>query len=266
MNETAMETLGKARTRKQPWITQDILDACDKRRKLRATRYNDIQQENEYRIANIEVRKKIARAKEEFLEQKCGEIQEGFEGNNSKLAFNTIKQLHRKKSARQTAIEDESGKLLTERGQIQDRWTQYVKELYNYPIQTVPQIVKELEDGGPGITEEAEPDITRREVQNAILKLKKGKAAGADNVPAELLQTGEATVTVLHKICALIWKRKEWPIQWTQSLIIPILKKGNLRKCDNYRTISLICHASKVMLRIIGERLKPQIEIVLAEE
>ncbi|XP_063590197.1 uncharacterized protein LOC134767076 [Penaeus indicus] len=140
------------------------------------------------------------------------------------------------------------------------------KEYRNANIKTSPDIVEELEKGGPGTTEDAEPDITRGGVEHAISKLKRGKAAGADNIPAELLQTGESTVTLLRKICMLIWKNKEWPTQWTQSIVIPIPKKGNLKQCNNYRTISLICHASKVMLRIIGTRLKLQIENILAEE
>ena len=51
-----------------------------------------------------------------------------------------------------------------------------------------------------------------------------------------------------------------------QSLIIPLPKKGNLRQCKNYRTISLISHTSKVMLRVILNRLKNQAEEHLAEE
>jgi hypothetical protein len=51
---------------------------------------------------------------------------------------------------------------------------------------------------------------------------------------------------------------------------IPILtsaeKKGNLRLCSNYRTIALIPHASKIMLRIIQGRLATCIEREIPEE
>ena len=59
---------------------------------------------------------------------------------------------------------------------------------------------------------------------------------------------------------------KRWPKERTQSLVIPLPKKGNLRKCQNYRTISLISHASKIMLRIILNRLKSKAEELLSEE
>ncbi|MEW8546335.1 MAG: reverse transcriptase domain-containing protein, partial [Candidatus Thiodiazotropha sp.] len=43
-------------------------------------------------------------------------------------------------------------------------------------------------------------------------------------------------------------------------------KKSNLQLCQNYRTISLISHPSKVMLKVILNRLKPQAEEIIAEE
>ena len=48
-----------------------------------------------------------------------------------------------------------------------------------------------------------------------------------------------------------IWQTGEWPTPWTQSLVITLSKKGNLQQCQNYRTISLISHPSKVMLKKI---------------
>ena len=43
---------------------------------------------------------------------------------------------------------------------------------------------------------------------------------------------------------------------WKRSVFIPILKKGNAQECSNYRTITLISHASKVMLKILQARLQ----------
>ena len=71
---------------------------------------------------------------------------------------------------------------------------------------------------------------------------------------------------VLTEICNRIWRTGKWPTPWTQSLIITLPKKGNLQLCQNYRTISLISHSSKVMLKVILNRLKPQAEELIAEE
>ena len=71
---------------------------------------------------------------------------------------------------------------------------------------------------------------------------------------------------ILTTICNKIWKTGEWPTTWTQSLVITLPKKGNLQLCQNYRTISLISHPSKAMLKIILNRLQPQAEEIIAEE
>ena len=49
-------------------------------------------------------------------------------------------------------------------------------------------------------------------------------------------------------------------------MVITLPKKANLQQCQNHRTISLISHPSKVMLKIILNRLKPQAEKIIVEE
>ena len=61
---------------------------------------------------------------------------------------------------------------------------------------------------------------------------------------------------MLHATCQQIWKTQQWPQDWKRSVFIPIPKKGNAKECSNYRTIALISHASKVMLKILQARLQ----------
>ena len=56
--------------------------------------------------------------------------------------------------------------------------------------------------------------------------------------------------------CQQIWKTQQWPQDWKRSVFIPVPKKGNAKECSNYLTISLISHASKVMLKILQARLQ----------
>ena len=56
-------------------------------------------------------------------------------------------------------------------------------------------------------------------------------------------------IDILTSVCNKIWKTGEWLTTWTHSLVITLPKKGNLQLCQNYRTISLISHPSKVMLK-----------------
>ena len=52
-----------------------------------------------------------------------------------------------------------------------------------------------------------------------------------------------------------IWKIQQWLQDWKGSVFIPI-KEGSAKNCSNYRTIALISHASKVMLKILQARLQ----------
>ena len=75
----------------------------------------------------------------------------------------------------------------------------------------------------------------------------------------------EVVFTALTTICNQIWQTRECqprgPSPWSSHF-----KKGKLQQCHNYGTISLISHPSKVMLKIILNRLRPQAERIVAEE
>ena len=90
-----------------------------------------------------------------------------------------------------------------------------------------------------------------------VTSFTKNKASGGDGIPAELFQIlKDDAVKVLHSICQHIWKTQQWPQAWKRSVFITIPKKGNAKECSNYRTIVLISHASKVMLKILQARLQ----------
>ena len=83
------------------------------------------------------------------------------------------------------------------------------------------------------------------------------KASGGDGIPVELFQILKDDATkVLHSICQQIWKSQQWPQESKRSVFIPIPKKGTVKECSNYRTIALISHTSKVMLKILQVRLQ----------
>ena len=83
------------------------------------------------------------------------------------------------------------------------------------------------------------------------------KASGCDGILVELFQIlKDDAMKVLHSVCQQIWKTQQWPQDRERSVFIPIPKKGNPKQCSNYRTIALISHTSKVMLKILQARLQ----------
>ena len=83
------------------------------------------------------------------------------------------------------------------------------------------------------------------------------RATGGDGIPVELFQVlKDDAVKVLQSVCQQIWKTQQWLQNWKKSVFIPITKKDNVKKCSNYHTIALISHASKVMFKILQDRLQ----------
>ena len=102
-----------------------------------------------------------------------------------------------------------------------------------------------------------QPDILECEVKRALESTTMNKASGGDRIPVELFQIlKDDAVKVLHSICQQIGKTQQWPQDWKRSVFIPIPKKGDAKECSNYRTIALISHASRVMLKILQARLQ----------
>ena len=86
----------------------------------------------EYREANSRVQKAVKKAKEDWIGAQCEEIETCLNKNNSKRAYQLVKDLTSEKQGRSSTIQDKSGKCLTEGKEILSRWTEYCSELYNY--------------------------------------------------------------------------------------------------------------------------------------
>ena len=85
------------------------------------------------------------------------------------------------------------------------------------------------------------------------------KASGSDEIPLELFQILKDDAVKVYCIALSIPANLENSAGATgleRSVFIPIPKKGNAKECSNYRTITLISHASKVMLKILQARLQ----------
>ena len=116
--------------------------------------------------------------------------------------------------------------------------------------------LNDLDNHDGGVTH-VEPDIVECEVKWALGSITTNKASGGDGIPVELFQIlKDDAVKLWHSICQQIWKTQQWPQVWKKSVFIPIPKKGNANRCSRYHTITLISHASKVMLKILQARLQ----------
>ena len=133
---------------------------------------------------------------------------------------------------------------LTEAEDIKKKWQEYTEELYKKDLHNP--------DNYDGVITHLEPDIMECKLKRALGRIAMNKASGGDGIRIELFQIlKDDAVKVLYSICQHIWKTQQWPQDWKRSVFIPMPKKVSAKECSNYRTIALISHASKVMLKIL---------------
>jgi hypothetical protein len=91
--------------------------------------------------------------------------------------------------------------------------------------------------------------------------MKKGKAAGSDNIPAEVLKADPyATADILLPLFQDIWQKEKFPKEWKEGIIIKFPKKGNLSQCRNWRGVTLLDVISKIFNKSTLERIKDVLE------
>ena len=137
---------------------------------------------------------------------------------------------------------------LTEAKVIKKRWQEYTEELYKKDLHDP--------DNHDVVITYLETDILECKSIWALGSITTNKASGRDGITAELFQILKVDIKVLHSVCQEIWKTQQWSLDWKRSVFIPIPKKGSTNQCANYHTIAFNSHASKVMLKILQERLQ----------
>jgi hypothetical protein len=154
--------------------------------------------------------------------------------------------------------------LLTEPEAVNNRWKEYIEDLYNKtgkPERIEMEMETEIEEDQKG------PDVIDSEIEQAIKDLKKGKAEGEDGIPAEMLKALDPeALRLLHQLCKAMYMEGKWPEDFLRSTIVPLQKKPNAQRCEDHRTISLISHASKILLKILNNRLRATTEAYIGND
>ena len=220
-----------------------LTNSCEKKRSKSKG------EKERYKHLNAEFQRIARRDKKAFLSNQCKEIEENNRMGKTRDLFKKIRDTKGKFHAKMGSIKDRNGMGLTEAEYIKKRWQEYTEELYKKDLHDP--------DNHDGVVTHLEPDILECEVKWALENITMNTTSGGDGTPFELFQIlKDDSLKVLHSICQQIWKTQQRPQDWKRSVFIPISKKGNAKECSNYRTIALISHASKVMLKILQVRLQ----------
>ena len=159
------------------------------------------------------------------------------------------------------ACKDNNGKLIEGDDKILEHWARYFKTQFEKG--------NSEEEDEEEVYLTAEPLVkepSQEEIEKAIWNLKTNKAPGEDNIITGLIKNaGRELKERLHTLICVIWRHEKMPDDWRVGLIVPIFKKGDKMKCENYRGITLLNVAYKILSSIILERLKEYPEEILGE-
>ena len=75
----------------------------------------------------------------------------------------------------------------------------------------------------------------------------------------------EEFLGMLLELVHEVWKEGSALKDWVDAVLVPIPKKGDLTRCNNWRGISLLDVVGKLVARILQERLQQQAEEELPE-
>ena len=107
----------------------------------------------------------------------------------------------------------------------------------------------------------------KEEIIAAIRSLKNGKSPGQDNLSAEVFKAHpQLAAYLLQPLFTYIWEGKKLPKDWTEGVIVKIRRKGALKNCNNWRGITFPSVPSKILAKIIIQRIADTVDQQLRRE
>ncbi|XP_051864351.1 uncharacterized protein LOC127566365 [Drosophila albomicans] len=265
LRASAEEVLGFQRPlTRNPWYDQECRDATAAkdaayRRTLQAGATRAIV--DVYRLRRRHEKRLFRRKKKEQERRECESIESSRCRNEARNFYQRVKRLTQGLKSGAVACRDDDGNLVTEAEVVLRLWRDHFSSLLSGSS-------TDSEDYDPRTpiygTDIEVPIPSHIEVKDAIQRLKNNKSAGADGLPAELFKAaGDMLVGSMHQLISKIWLTESMPEDWNLSMICPILKKGDATVRTNYRGISLLPVAYKVLTSVLCERLKPHAEALI---
>ena len=232
------------RKKNKEWMTDDILKLMEERRELK----NANSSTEEYNMKDKEIKKACSLAKEAWFNEKCDEILKLDKSHNSKELHAKVKEVlgtNKKNTGVQACIKDKEGNILFEKEKIEERWTEYIKDLYGDEDRPAEVNI----DGDEG------PSFMTEEVKYAMKRMKNRKAPGIDDIKIEQLKAlDDEGIRILTDICNEVYTTGYLPQDLKHSIFVKLPKKTNATECTDYRTLCLMSNVTKIILRIIAER------------
>ena len=149
--------------------------------------------------------------------------------------------------------------LVTDKASILSRWSEHFQTLFGADRKVQVSLILRIPQ--QPVKTEMDEVPTLVEITKAIDQLKSGMMAGVDGIPSEIWKHGgPALHAKLHELFTCCWEHNKLPQDLRDAVIITLYKnKGEKSDCSNYRGITLLSIAGKILARVLLNRLMPNI-------
>lgn len=243
----------KEKDKKDPWFDDECKEAVQDKSRARSIwieNRNNITTERNFKRHRKQVKTLLRSKKNTAINRELKQIEDEMDIGNTRKAYGNLRILRAGFRPTLSMIKS-NGTTITDNSSIIKCWQEYFNIMLNRPNPQHPL-------SGEFYCEPNNADIelpTMDEMNKQIYRLKRGKTAGADNIPSELWKScGDQMRVQLYNLIAKIWSEETTPNDWKKAIIIPIFKKGSRLCCQNYRGISLLLTAYKILAGIINDR------------
>ena len=267
----AEEVVGRGRRKHPEWFEESSetlmpLVEAKNRAHQRVLQSNTIADRKEFRRHQRLVKRAVDKAKEDWI---CRVVKEAEAAvKDGRTRWDRVRRLQQaqagRRSIKPSTVWKEDGTLTQGNEEVTRRWSQHFLKVLNIPSEYREQVINDMPSLPPILELDSPP--TDEELSEALSKLKNRKAGGKSGILPELIHCGGCELEDrILEIMGQMWEVGSVVDDWKDAVVVPIPKKGDLRRCDNWRGISLLDVVGKVMARIVKERLEKIADRVLPE-
>lgn len=259
---TSFEVLGLPKRKHQDWFDENnsevqlLIDKMHDSHKCWLNDKSSSSKKLAYKRCKGVVQKSLRQMKEFWWSAKAAELQEAANRKDSKAFYEGLKKVYGPKENGTSPVLSSDGETLhTDKKEILSRWKEHFEHVLNSDSLVDGNVI----DSIPQKTEipQLSYSPSLKEVQDSIKQMSSGKAPGNDGIPPEVYKFGGRTLSKkLLELYLLIWTVEGVPQDYKDASIRHLFKnKGKKVVCDNWRGISLLSIAGKILARIILNRI-----------
>lgn len=258
------EVVGRPPRGHRPWMSDktwaSIQERVELKARIEATSSDDLKRElkAQYREKQRDVKRNVRHDKRSHINALAQSAEDAANMGNISGVYKITKQLvNSNQFTTERPIKALDGRLLSTDEEQQSRWRSHFSSVLNHLLtEDASQFATRLPQlSNNNRIPTTEPSLS--EVRDAIKWLPNNKAAGVDGIPAEFFKCHpEKAAELLCPLISTVWNNESFPSDWTEGIIVKIPKKGDLRLCDNWRGICVLPAVSKIVAKVILERLK----------